>query len=613
MPIAIDGTSPAGVASPSTLTTASFTPPAGSLLVALVMTTDGTISNSGTARTWTNRKQHGTYTGLRIYTAPNPTASALTVSITGDGALKVFVVTGQNASPAGANGAGATTTNNATVNGYTSTGANSRGFVAAINWAAGGAPSSTDDEYAAFYGDFGMGMLGAVKAANSGASGSTVQFNLDADGTGAADWAWIALEILAGSTDATISVTEVGAAGEVPAPSIAAAQNATVSPAVVAAAGEVPSATVKTGQTAKPSAVDVRAEVPAPNVVAGSATLVQPSVVNASGQVPAPTVSASQAATASPTVVAGQADVPSPTVSATTAATVTPEVVEAQALVPSAGVSVPILPGTLITQDAQVEWGGTALWGTGTSYRLLEITGWDAKPQLDDLTQEEPARHGANAGVSYLQRRIVTIKLQVDALSDPTEVSGLLAQLRYDTRTLRDNTLWTLVIRGYTETLMAFGKVIDRTGVMDRDWSIGAPEPVITIMCPDPRRYSLDQHSVVIPANASSPMTLVNDGDLYTNPLLRFAGPATNPLLYNETLDRVLGFDMTLGAGELLVVDTQRGKVTIGNVDHEADISDTISVPVKEFFLDVGSNELSYETDSGGAGGVEVLWRDANE
>lgn len=447
----------------------------------------------------------------------------------------------------------------------------------------------------------------ATQQLASGAATGTANFTASVNTT---ETVCISVTI-AGAVSATVTAGVVDGAGEVPAPGVQAGQ--TVRPGAVDGQAEVPAHAVGAGQTAHPAVVEAAGEVPAPNVVAGSAQLVQPAVVEAGGEVPAPSITAVESFTVTPGVVEAAGDVPVPSVSATFAATIVPDVVEAQASIPSAGVSVPILPGTLITQDAQVEWGGTALWGTGTSYRLLEITGWDAKPQLDDLTQEEPARHGANAGVSYLQRRIVTVKLQVDALSDPTEVSGLLAQLRYDTRTLRDNTLWTLVIRGYTETLMAFGKVIDRTGVMDRDWSIGAPEPVITIMCPDPRRYSLDQYSVVIPANAASPTTLVNDGDVYSNPTLRFAGPATNPLLINETLDRVLGFDMTIGSGELLVVDTQRGKATIGTTDHENDISDTISVPIKEFFLEVGSNELSYETDSGGTGGVEVLWRDANE
>ncbi|MBB6556134.1 phage tail domain-containing protein [Nonomuraea rubra] len=447
---------------------------------------------------------------------------------------------------------------------------------------------------------------GARRTLASGAATGTVNFAAD---VAPLAWHGFTVALATGSVDATATPAVVAAAGEVPAPTIQAGQ--TASPAVVGATAQVPAPAIHADQTASPAVVGASAQVLAPNVVAGDAELVEPAVVEASGDIPAPSITAIQNAVASPAVVDAGADVPAPAVAASV--TVAPAVVQAQGVVPSPGVSVPILPGDLITADGQAEWGGTALWGAGTSYALLEITGWDAKPRVDSLTAEEAGRHGAYAGRSYLQRRIVTVKLQVQSLSDPTQVSSLLAQLRYDTRTLRDNTLWTLVVRGYTETLMVFGKAIDRTGVMDRDWSIGAPEPVITIECPDPRRYSLAQHSAVIPANASGPTAIVNDGDLYTNPTLRFTGPATNPMIVNETLDRILAFDITLGAGELLVVDTQLGKATIGDADHENDLADTISVPLKEWFAEVGSNDISYETDSGGTAGVEILWRDAYE
>lgn len=418
------------------------------------------------------------------------------------------------------------------------------------------------------------------------------------------------ITMVGSAVDATISAATLTAAGEIPA--VTAHTGSKMSPATVTATGEVPAPTLHTDSKISPATVTTAVDVPAPNVVVGNATLIEAAVVTAAALVPAPTVTAVQSATVAAATVDAAGLVPAPTVTATTSATVSPVSVTASGLIPNVGVLVPILPGQFITADGQVEWNGV-IWGEGTLYRVREITGWEAMPPADDLTVEEPNRHGANAGRTLLQRRTVTVKLFVDSISDPTQISGLLRQLRYDTRTLRDNTLWPLVIRGYTETLLAYGKVVDRTGLMDRDWSDGHPEPVITIMCPDSRRYGLEQHSTIIPANAVGATALVNDGELYTNPILRFPGPALNPVIVNETLDRQLAFDLTLGSGDLLMVDTQRGKVLIGNVDHEADISDTVSVPVKEFFLDVGSSAISYETDSGGTAGVEALWRDAHE
>jgi hypothetical protein len=611
VPIAIHGSSPAVVVSPSTLTTASFSPPAGSLLIAVVMT-NGTpgVSNSGTARTWTLRKQHATYGGIRIYTAPNPTAITTTVSVTGSsisGALKVYVITGAHTvDPIGADGTGSSAANAATVNAYTSTGTNSRGFFGAVNWSAdGGAPTSTDDEAAWYYSSFVMSGLAAVKAADTAVVGSTVQFHFDGAGTGAGDWGWVALEILPDSLDATINASSVDAAADIPAPGLSAGQ--TIPAAVVDAAADVPSPGISAGQTVPAATVDAVADIPTPSVAAGSAELVEPATVTATADIPTPSVSAGQSIPA--TTVDAVADIPTPTITSTRQSVISPAAVDATADIPSPTITVPELPGQYITQDGQVEWGGV-LWGAGTSYAVREVTGWiDAKPQMDDLTVEEAFRHGALAGTSYAKRRYVTVKLQLNSVSDPTQISGLLRQLRYDTRTLRDNTLWPLVMRGYTEMLLAFGKVTDRTGVWDRDYSAGITEPVVTIMCPDPRCYSLEQQSTVIAAGGTE--TVVNGGDCYTSPIIRFTGPAENPALLNETLDRILAFNIELTSGQRLDVNTLTGKVLIGDTNSMRYLADTISVPPKEFFLDVGESVLTYETDSGGTNGVEIIHRDA--
>lgn len=197
------GTSPTLVTASfgaSTVATGSFSPPVGSLLVAAVATVNGEVTGlSGGSLTWTRRVQSISTFYVEMWTAPAPSGgSGITASAGLDGitaaALKVWVLTGQHASPIGTTGTGATTTNNAAVNAYTSTGSASRGFIVAVDGGTGGTPSSTDDEEAFGTSFFG---LAATKAANSGASGSTIQFNLDASGTGAADWEWAALEILA--------------------------------------------------------------------------------------------------------------------------------------------------------------------------------------------------------------------------------------------------------------------------------------------------------------------------------------------------------------------------------------------------------------------------------
>ena len=207
MAIAIDASSPAQVyhADSHPVTTASFTPPANSLLVCVfAYATDGTPSPSisSTGLTFTDRVVG--QAGVRIWTAPIASSSARTVTATdgqsgfGAGAwLKVFVVTGQHATPVGNTGSG-TATGDTSVNGYTSSADNSWGFAVARVSNALNTPSSTDDETAHTTDPDVYGMSLAKAAATSTAS-TTVTFNLGHT-NGSAAWQWAAIEIVPADT-----------------------------------------------------------------------------------------------------------------------------------------------------------------------------------------------------------------------------------------------------------------------------------------------------------------------------------------------------------------------------------------------------------------------------
>lgn len=210
MPLTIE-TSPAlATGTGTSVTTASFTPPSGSLLVASVAyasATDPVVS--GGSLTWTRRVRN-TDGSCEIWTAPVITGASMTVSVavtdTGFGqgaALKVDVVSGQyTVNPIGNTGTGSEPTDNATITGYTSSG-ESRGFCAARDTNAGGQPSSSDVASAFSISISGppfnlqIDGLAVRKSADTSGAGQAVTFNLDSAGSSDADWEWAALEILA--------------------------------------------------------------------------------------------------------------------------------------------------------------------------------------------------------------------------------------------------------------------------------------------------------------------------------------------------------------------------------------------------------------------------------
>jgi len=215
--ITVDASSPARVTSSGQVaTTAGFNPPSNSLLVAVVNADSNTsnvngittITNNGTPLTWSpivEREDADSNAGpgyVSAYYAVLPTERTdMTVTGTISGSslanisMKVYVVTGANlSSPIGASIEGSSTANNLTTVAYTSTAPNSLGFAAGTDWSANGVPTSLDIENGFHSAGFISG-LSAYKSSVTSPSGSPVSLNLDAGGTGAAQWNWISFEI----------------------------------------------------------------------------------------------------------------------------------------------------------------------------------------------------------------------------------------------------------------------------------------------------------------------------------------------------------------------------------------------------------------------------------
>lgn len=214
MAIAIDATTPAIVSGTTSSTTASFTAPGNSLLVALCASEGGattiTLSNSGTALTWVTQVRHmigedsGAFSvGAQVSTAVALTSVARTVTCTTSAGgsmtdLKLLVVTGAdvNGTPVGAKGEGHSTTINLTAAVYTSTVANSRAFGIGVDSDIGGLPTSSDVGFGFHHSGDSSG-IAVHKAADTVAvsTGVTLNFN---GGVAARSWNWAAIEVLPG-------------------------------------------------------------------------------------------------------------------------------------------------------------------------------------------------------------------------------------------------------------------------------------------------------------------------------------------------------------------------------------------------------------------------------
>ncbi|WP_101788640.1 phage distal tail protein [Nonomuraea indica] len=613
MAIAIHGSSPALISqADASVTTAAFSPPADSVLVAMVLAYSGSAQPavSGGGLTWTRRVRQnstGSATYAEIWTAPCPAgATNITVTATGNDvnfpstALKVDVVTGASlAAPAGNSGTGTSTTNVINPTGYTSSQAGSRGFIAATS-GDGAAPSSTDDEVA-FVDSNGHAGLMARKAANTASAGTAVTFNLDASGTGSADWRWAALEIRPGSVDASADMPSVSVPATPTPPSVRIDADVTTATVAVAASPLPLGASAGAGAGAGLPSIAVPAAVQTLSVTTENAEIVNvgPLVV------PATPLQLDASAGASVNLPAAAVPVTVPQLDVRSDATVMLPFVSVGVQVPLPRVTVPVLPGDAMDGAAgQIEFNGTVL-GRTTPYRWINLAGWRDKPSIDSGNVPRASRHGSWRGRPLLQERIVLWTAQLRTSRD--EVEAAVNALEQALPVEEDETERPLVINDLGTPYLIYGRIDKHTLDQSKRLRLGLAPLVLQWVCSDPRRYNINSTGVTIPVGDEAEIS--NAGNTATHPILRVHGPATTPVVVNETMSRQVGFAVTLLAGEQLVIDCDRGTATVDGEDVMSTLTGA-SVHPSDFVLGRGTNLVSHSTTAGGAE-VDVLYRDA--
>ncbi|GAA3441071.1 hypothetical protein Pve01_66960 [Planomonospora venezuelensis] len=534
----------------------------------------------------------------------------VTLTTTGSGnaiALKVDAVTGQHASSyVGATNTGTTTTNNATINAYTSTAAASRGFCAAIDMSSAGAVTSTDDESAwtgTVSGFFPVAGMAIRKAANTATSGTGVTFNLDAAGSSAAEWYWAALEIKPASTDASVETTTVAIATSVPDPATSVGSSPV--PATVPIATTVPAPAVSAGAGASAGPAAVAVDIPAPSVSTEETEVAAPDTVAVTTTVPTPGVDSTVSLV--PATVPATVDLPAPAVQVH--ADVTLDVIGITVAVPTPTVTVPVLPGDRVARAGQIEWNGTLL-GSGTPYSWQELAGWRDCPPIISGNVDQPTGHGSYAGQPYAGERIINWSTLMKA--PRAEIAQAVDDLQMATGLAQTEDEGSLVIWDFDlgAPYLVYAHLSDRKpGTINKQARLGLMRGVIQWTCSDPRLYGVIRQSATIARDIET--EVLNDGnEASPRVVIRIPGPTVTPQIENPTLDRVIAFNVSVADGEVLEIDVKLGTAVIGATDHVSDLIEG-STSIPDFVLGAGANVLLFTADSGGAAGMDILWRHA--
>lgn len=101
--------------------------------------------------------------------------------------------------------------------------------------------------------------------------------------------------------------------------------------------------------------------------------------------------------------------------------------------------------------------------------------------------------------------------------------------------------------------------------------------------------------------------TITVGGNRPTPPTITITGPVTDPVIYSDTKGLTMAFQITLTAGQTLVIDTYYRTVKL---DGTLTRRSALLTP-SWFYLEPGQNTLRYYAASGGGVAAAVTYRDA--
>lgn len=294
------------------------------------------------------------------------------------------------------------------------------------------------------------------------------------------------------------------------------------------------------------------------------------------------------------------------------------------------------VPGSLITGPSQIEWAMSLVLGDRTEFFVTDLAGWDEMPAVDSGNVARAAGHGSWPGRAYAQERTVTVTFDIvpETGTEGRDTAALRAQVRSARSLSDDGTESSLVIReGNGPPLLAWGQMMRRSLPMDAGYRRRAIGCAIQWVCSDPRRFSIDEHTITSVAPVTTgvgglnfPLTFplqfgvgqepadataVNAGDAPSSPRITIYGPATRPSLTNLSTGLLLEFDLALAPGEALEIDTHQGTVTLAGGARMSHLT-AISAPVEAFVLVPGPNTFALRgTFPVPGASATITWRDA--
>lgn len=257
----------------------------------------------------------------------------------------------------------------------------------------------------------------------------------------------------------------------------------------------------------------------------------------------------------------------------------------------------------------------------GVKWGLTQLDGWFDGWEGVGAVEQRSHQDGAWVSPQYASARLLSVGGSVESYSWDAVTQAwdrLLAQIPFRTLSPVSVTTGEGSVPEMTALVRQSGKPI----LFER--RAGRAKFSLSLVAPDPRRYAATSRSatLVLPllsggiappltppltvtgSTTVSQATLANDGTVLTYPILELAGPCPPARIVNLTTGEALRVVDPVPAGQILVIDVQRGIATTGGQSRR--------VLGSWWGLAPGANEVAFYADGyDAAATLDISYRSA--
>lgn len=277
----------------------------------------------------------------------------------------------------------------------------------------------------------------------------------------------------------------------------------------------------------------------------------------------------------------------------------------------------------------QAQYNGLLI-GDGTSYEIQEIDGLDDLPQIRTNDNPRSRQTGMWPGDDYAALRSITLTVEVQGAAESPTFLANMAAFRQAFSTEQPETAFSFNLPSFANVLRSYCRPRKRATPIDLNYRFGKAMYAVQLDATDPRLYDDTLSSLTLPvavpgAGFPFPMTfplsfgtsgaggivsLVNDGNVHTEPVFTIYGPVQNPSVQNLTTGEVLSFGITLGPSDLLTVDTGLHSVVLNGTQS---VRGTLQGGYSWWKLAPGTTQIAFRANTVYTGATMLItWRGAN-